>query len=134
MIDKVYDVKKMQLDQSLAKKQLLLNQIANYENEINEIQINLAQSGVKMFGSIADFKILAIHKNTMKEEQKKILERKKLLEKQVVQVQNQIAIFFQEIEQYKYILDMQRQEKIKKYQKYEELVASEYVQAKWINQ
>ena len=134
MIDKVHNVKKMQLDQELARKQSLLNTIATYENEIEAIQINLAQSGVKMFGSIADFKVLAIHKNTMKEEQKKLLEKKVIVQKQVLQVEHAISILYKEIEQYKYILDQEKREKIKKYQKYEELIASEYVQAKWVSQ
>lgn len=121
----------MQLDQKLAQKQKLLSQILECSQLIEDIQINLAQSGVKMFGSIADFKVLAIHKNTMKEEKKKLIQQKSMLDKEVLKIDSELIEFNKEIEQYKHLLDLQKQEEMKKLQKYEELVASEYVQAKW---
>ncbi|HFU75318.1 MAG TPA: hypothetical protein ENK66_03645 [Arcobacter sp.] len=134
MINKLYKLKKTQLDQKLASKKDLESKQFSLEKEIIEIQTNLSQSGVKMFGSISDFKILAIHKNTMKNELEKMQYQKGLLNKRIETINLAIIEVNKELEQYKYILDLQKQEEIKQMRKKEELVASEYVQAKWMAQ
>ena len=121
----------MQLDQELVAKQAFVAQGFECDTKIQELQDELNTAGVKAFGSIGDFKVLAIHKDSIKFEQNQIKNQKRLIE-QKIQVHNQkIVELNKELEQYKYLIEVDKKEKRKQEEKNEELVASEFVQARW---
>jgi hypothetical protein len=83
-------------------------------------------------GAISDFRVLQIHKDTMKEHMIQ-LGRKKLHYLQQVEHYNNIIIDLnKESEQFNYILQEQKKEKLKQIIKQEELASSEYMQVKHI--
>lgn len=133
MIKKLHNLKNMQLNQKLIQKQELDSQMIEINTQLDEIQISLSQTGVKMFGSISDFKILAIHKNTLKNNREKLTIKKNILQKKINQLDNELIENNKEIEQYKYLLQMEKVKKMKQDLKNEELVASDFVQARWMN-
>jgi hypothetical protein len=132
VIKKLLNLKKMQLDQQLLQKQQLSSKVFNLEQEINEIDKSLSQAGVKMFGSIGDFKVLAIHKNAMKYEKTKLFDAKSILINQISQIDKKIVLFQKEVEQYNYLLKEELRKKLKEEAKQEQMVADEYMQAKWM--
>lgn len=132
MIKKLHNLKNMQLNQKLIQKQELDSQMIEINTQLDEIQISLSQTGVKMFGSISDFKILAIHKNTLKNNREKLTIKKNILQKKINQLDNELIENNKEIEQYKYLLQMEKVKKMKQDLKNEELVASDFVQARWM--
>jgi nicotinamide mononucleotide adenylyltransferase len=132
VIKKLLNLKKMQLDQQLLQKQQLSSKVFNLEQEINEIDKSLSQAGVKMFGSIGDFKVLAIHKNAMKYEKTKLFDAKNILINQISQIDKKIVLFQKEVEQYNYLLKEELRKKLKEEVKQEQMVADEYMQAKWM--
>jgi hypothetical protein len=132
VIKKLLNLKKMQLDQQLLQKQQLSSKVFNLEQEINEIDKSLSQAGVKMFGSIGDFKVLAIHKNAMKYEKTKLFDAKSILINQISQIDKKIVLFQKEVEQYNYLLKEELRKKLKEEAKQEQIVADEYMQAKWM--
>jgi nicotinamide mononucleotide adenylyltransferase len=132
VIKKLLNLKKMQLDQQLLQKQQLSSKVFNLEQEINQIDKSLSQAGVKMFGSIGDFKVLAIHKNAMKYEKTKLFDAKNILINQISQIDKKIVLFQKEVEQYNYLLKEELRKKLKEEAKQEQMVADEYMQAKWM--
>jgi nicotinamide mononucleotide adenylyltransferase len=132
VIKKLLNLKKMQLDQQLLQKQQLSSKVFNLDQEINEIDKSLSQAGVKMFGSIGDFKVLAIHKNAMKYEKTKLFDAKNTLINQISQIDKKIVLFQKEVEQYNYLLKEELRKKLKEEVKQEQMVADEYMQAKWM--
>jgi hypothetical protein len=132
MIEKLFKFKKVQLEQQLVAKRQLETKIFEIDEKIIATGKSLATAGVKMFGSIGDFKVLAIHKNSMRFEIEKFEREKKSLRSRVEQFDKVIIEFQKELEQYGYILKEDMKKQIKKQEKNDEMVANEYVQAKWI--
>ena len=133
MIEKIYNLKKMQTDQKLMEKGQVLSEINRIDNEIMFTQNKIITTSVQKNGAIADFAILQIHKNTMKLHIKE-------LEQQKAKLNNELNILIQEIielqkecEQFKYILEEQKQEQLRRVLVAEEESASEYVQSKYIS-
>lgn len=133
MIQKLYDLKQRELDQQSAQKQKLITQMMEYEAEIETLQLNLSQSSVKMFGSISDFKILAIHKNTMRDKKEKLQKKKVVVESQIEAIDLVIVEIAKEVEKYNYLLKEEKRKAIKAMEKVEERVANEFIQARWTN-
>lgn len=131
MIYKLHNLKKMQLDQEYAAKQSLVTQSYECDEKIEKLQMELNTAGVKAFGSIGDFKVLAIHKDSMRFEQNKIKNQKRLIEQKIEAINTKIVSLNKELEQFKYLIEVDKQEKRKQQEKNEELVASEFVQARW---
>ncbi|QKF83191.1 hypothetical protein CRV08_11075 [Halarcobacter ebronensis] len=134
MIDKIYNLKKMQTDQKLMEKGQLMSQINKIENEIMFTLNKISTTSVQKFGAIADFSILQIHKNTMKLHIKKLEKDKMELNKELTFLIQQIIELQKECEQFKYILEEEQQEKLRKILVAEEEAASEYVQSKYISE
>lgn len=132
MIKKLLDLKKMQLNQQLVRKQQLNSQIFDLEIKIQDIETHLAVTGVKAFGSIGDFKILAIHKETMKHEKIKFLDSKNGLTAQISAIDKKIAFFQKEVEQYNYLFKEKLKNDLKVQEKKEEINTNEYIQAQWV--
>jgi len=132
MIDKLYKLKQQQINQQLLQQQLVQSKINDLDNEIYETTRNIHGATLDIIGAISDFRILEIHKNTMKEHIVKLSRQKELLKRELLQYQQNIIELNKESEQFNYILQEQKKELLKKITKEEELVAAEYMQAKFI--
>jgi hypothetical protein len=132
MINKLYKFKSIQLEQQIVQKRQVLSKIFEIDEKIEQTKVSLSTATVKIFGSIGDFKVLAIHKNSMKFEIGKLEKEKKTLENMVVGFDKIIIEFQKELEQYGYILKEETKKRLKQEEKNDEMVASEYMQAKWM--
>jgi hypothetical protein len=132
MIDKLYNLKKLQTEQNLLKKQQLLASIQSIDEEIEQTYFSINNATVQTIGSISDFALLEIHKNTMREHISKLGYKKALLIKDVKKFDKIIVELNKETEQFKYIKEQQDLEKMKKILKDEENVANEFVQSRWM--
>jgi hypothetical protein len=132
MISKLYNFKNIQLEQQIVQKRQVLAKIFEIDEKIGQTKIELSTATVKIFGSIGDFKVLAIHKNSMKFEIAKLEKEKKILENMIVGFDKIIMEFQKELEQYGYILKEETKKRLKQEEKNDEMVASEYMQAKWM--
>jgi hypothetical protein len=132
MINKLYNFKNIQLEQQIVQKRQILSQIFEIDEKIGQTTTSLSTATVKLFGSIGDFKVLAIHKNSMKFEIAKLERDKKILEVKITALDKVIVEYQKEIEQYGYILKEETKKRLKKEEKNDEMVASEYMQSKWM--
>ena len=132
MIQKLFHFKTVQLEQQLVQKRQLLSKVFEIDEQIGKTEHSLSTATVKLFGSIGDFKVLAIHKNSMKFEITKLEREKKILQSKIATLDTIIIEFQKELEQYSYILKQEAKKRLKKEEKNEEMVASEYMQAKWM--
>jgi len=131
MIDKLYKFKQQQINQQVSLKQQAISKIDDIDHELGETNHRLHSTTVDVMGAISDFRVLQIHKQTMKEHMIKLAQRKEMLKKQIEQYDSAIIELNKESEQFNYILQEQKQEKLKEMIKQEEEVAAEYMQAKY---
>lgn len=132
MIEKIYKLKQQQINQQLLLKQQVVAKIDDLNNEISETIHDLKTATVNVMGAISDFRVLEIHKDTMKEHISK-LGQKKLHYLQQIEHHNAIIVELnKESEQFNYILIEEKKEKVKNIQKQEDMTASEYTQVKYI--
>lgn len=132
MIDKLYKLKKLQTDQRILEKAQVTNRIHKIEDEILLTQSKLNSAGVTKFGAISDFTILAMHKNSLKARIGELhmqVEKFRQLEDRLIE---QVIQLQKESEQFGYILEEERKEKIKKLLLAEEEASTEYMQSKYI--
>lgn len=132
MIEKLYELKQTQIDRKLMEKGQLMGQINAIETELAVTQAKINTTGVQPHGAISDFTILQIHKNTMKLHMSKLNAKKKNLDKKYEAVVNELVELQKESEQFNYILEEQKKEKMKALLAAEEEAASEYMQSKYI--
>ena len=132
MINKLYNLKKLQTNQQLLQKQQLLSNISTIEEEIDETTKSISSATVQAMGAINDFKVLEIHKNTMKSHILKLEQRKEYLLREVERYNKIIIELNKETEQFKYIKEQEEKRIFKNQIKLEEEAASEYVQSRWV--
>lgn len=132
MIDKLYKLKQTQTDQKVAYKSEILTAISEFDRQINELKVNIATTSVDRYGAISDFMILEIHKKTLKIEIKKLEVQKSILHSKLKKLNEEIVQLQKESEQFLYILQEEKKEMYKKLLVYEEEMASEFVQSKYI--
>ena len=132
MIEKLFNLKKNQTDQKLMQKAQLESKIEKLNIEITLTQNSIATASVEKFGAISDFTILTMHKNTMKMHIQKLNNEKNNINLQVEAIIQEIIELQKETEQFGYILDEERKEKMKKFLLEEEEASNEYIQSKYI--
>mgnify|MGYP003524260740 FL=1 len=132
LIEKLYNLKKNQTDQKLMQKSQLESKIQKLNVEITLTQNNIATVSVERFGAISDFTILTMHKNTMKMHIQKLNNEKNNINLQVENIIKEIIELQRETEQFGYIHDEERKEKMKKILLEEEEASNEYIQSKYI--
>ena len=132
MIEKLYNLKKNQTDQKIMQKAQLESKIEKLNIEITLTQNSIATASVEKFGAISDFTILTMHKNTMKMHIQKLNNEKNNINLQVEAIIQEIIELQKETEQFGYILDVERKEKMKKFLFEEEEASNEYIQSKYI--
>ncbi len=132
MINKLYNLKKLQTNQQLLQRQQLLSNISSIEEEMEDTHNSISNATVQIMGAIRDFKVLEIHKNTMRSHILKLEQRKSYLLREVEKYNKIIIELNKETEQFKYIKEEEAKKAFKLQIKVEEDAAAEYVQAKWI--
>jgi len=132
MIDKLYKLKQQQINQQVLLKQQSLSKIESIDIELHNTNHSFHTATLDIMGAISDFRVLQIHKETMKEHMIKLNQKKAQLKQQIDYYDSIILSLNKESEQFNYILQENKKEKLKEIQKNEEIVASEYMQAKYI--
>jgi hypothetical protein len=132
MIEKLYKLKKSQTDQKMMQKGQIMIKMNHLDDEVMFTQNKITTTSVQKYGAISDFAVLAIHKNTMKAHINKLKKEKILLNSQLEAIIKEIIELQKETEQYKYMLDEQKQENIRRVLLLEEEASSEYIQSKYI--
>ena len=134
MINKLYNLKQQQINQQVLLKQQAISKINDIDEELLLTNNKLHTASVDTMGAISDFRVLEIHKETMKEHIIKLSQNKEHLKKQIEHYNGIIVNLNKESEQFNYIIQEIKQEKLKEIIKQEELVSAEYMQAKFIKQ
>ncbi len=133
MIEKLFDLKKMQTDQKMMEKGQLIAKINQIDDEIMLTDNKIRTTSVQKHGAISDFSVLEIHKKTMKLHIAKLEAQKVILRSQLETIVKEIIDLQKEMEQYGYMLEEQMQEKLRKLLTMEEEASSEFIQSKYIN-
>lgn len=131
MIDRLYKLKKIQTDQKMMEKSLLVSKIEKIDYEISFTVNQINSATVNKFGAISDFMILTIHKNTMKEHIKRLNIEKNSLSNQVEILNEEIIRLQKESEQFKYILEEEKKANFQKILKNEQDFADEFMQSRY---
>jgi hypothetical protein len=132
MIKKLHKLKQQQINQQLLLKQQLVSKIDDIDKEFNKTNYSYHHATIDVIGAISDFRVLEIHKETMKEHMIKLLQKKEHLTRQIETFDETIVALNKESEQFNYLLQEQVKQKIKQTNKQEELVASEYMQVQYM--
>jgi len=132
MIKKLHKLKQQQINQQLLLKQQLISKIDDIDKEFNKTNYSYHHATIDVIGAISDFRVLEIHKETMKEHMIKLLQKKEHLTRQIETFDEAIVALNKESEQFNYLLQEQVKQKIKQTNKQEELVASEYMQVQYM--
>ena len=132
MIDKLYKLKQQQINQQVLLKQQSLSKIEAIDLELYNTHNAFHSATLDVMGAISDFRVLQIHKETMKEHMIKLTQEKISLKQKIDYYDTMILSLNKESEQFNYILQENKKDKVKKMQKQEEIVSSEYMQAKYI--
>ena len=132
MIDKLYKLKQLQVNQKILEKQQVLASIDQIEKDIQTMQNDQYSASLNAQGEIADFAVLQMHKNTMIHNIRLLKNRKKELLQSIDRFNYEIMELQKESEQFEYIQIEMQKELYKKRLKEEELNSAEYMQTKWI--
>ncbi len=132
MIKKLYKLKKLQVDQKLVEKGLLMSRVTDIEAEVLFTNNQLITTTVSRHGAISDFSVLQMHKNTMKSHIIKLQTEKSKLESEIEVVIEQIVELQKESEQFDYIIQEEKKKKFKEMIKAQDEEAAEYMQSKYI--
>ncbi len=132
MTEKLLQLNKLKLNQNISLKLQKQKHLSDVEKSLISIDESINTTGVEKFGAIGDFKLLAIHKNALKHDKEKLISKKNILIEEVKKYDIIIMSFQKEIEKYDYLIKEDKKLKIKKLIKYDEDIASEYMQSKFI--
>jgi predicted nucleic acid-binding Zn-ribbon protein len=132
MIKKLFNLKKSQTDQKLMYKAEIQNSISLFDEQINDLRVNINTSSVDRHGAISDFKVLEIHKETLRIEVRKLESQRNFLVTKINRLDLEIVQLQKEAEQYAYLLKEEKKELYKKLLLFEEEQASEFIQSKYI--
>jgi len=132
MIDKLYKMTEQQINQQVVQKQQLVSKVEELNIELSRTIKDLKSATVSVMGAISDFRVLEIHKATIKDKIAQLGKQKLGLLQQIEQYDQKIITLNRESEQFNYILQEQKKAKLKEINKKEELTASEYMQVKFI--
>jgi len=132
MINKLYKLKQQQINQQVQLKQQALSKIDDIDIELHNTNNALHTTSVDIMGAISDFRVLQIHKETMKEHMIKLAQKKEHLKKQIEGYDMVIISLNKESEQFNYIIQEDKKKRLKEVLKQEEIVSAEYIQAKYI--
>jgi len=132
LIKQLYNLKKNQTEQKLSEKSALEKEVDRIEEEVESTQYRINTATVQKFGSISDFMVLAMHKDSLRFYIKELLIKKNDLLKKIEALLGEIIELQKQSEQYKYILEEQMKEKNKMLMDIQALEAEEFIQSKYI--
>ena len=132
MINKLYNLKKTQTEQKLIEKSSLEQEVYKIDEEVGDLNHRINTTPVAKLASISDCMILAMHQDTFRFEVKNLLSKKNQLIKKIDDLFAQIIELQKESEQYKYILDEEKEQKRKDTLHFELLESEEFIQSKYI--
>jgi len=134
MINKLYQLKQKQINQQVLLKQQILHKIDAINEELTQTIRNLKSATVSVMGSISDFRVLEIHKQTLKNHIVTLGQQKLHYLKQAEIYDHNIIELNKESEQFLYVIQEEKKRQVKAVLKQEELVAAEYIQSKFIQE
>ncbi|AXX84045.1 hypothetical protein [Aliarcobacter skirrowii] len=132
MIEKLYNLKKSQIEQKLIEKASLQQEIYQIDESVEKFTQDINTATVQKLGSISDFMVLSMHKNSIRYEITKLIKRKNELLKKVEALFLEIIELQKESEQYKYILEEEKEERRKAKMHDEMLQNEEFIQSSYI--
>ena len=132
MIQKLCKLKQQQIDQQLLLKQQVLSKIDDIDKELVESNYQFENARIQPYGRVSDVVSLQLYKEDIKNYMVKLHKTKIELKKTLEYFDKTIMALNKEYEQFNYLLEEQKREKLKQIQKDEDLVASEYMQVKFI--
>jgi len=132
MIKKLFKLKEQQINQQVLLKQQSQSKIDDIDKELDTTSVSLNTATVDIIGAISDFRVLQIHKETMKEHMITLSQTKAKLKKQIEYYNNLIIALSKESEQFNYILQEEKKKKLKEISKQEEIISAEFMQSKFI--
>ena len=132
MIKKLFKLKEQQINQQVLLKQQSQSKIDDIDKELYTTSVSLNTATVDIIGAISDFRVLQIHKETMKEHMITLSQTKAKLKKQIEYYNNLIIALSKESEQFNYILQEEKKKKLKEISKQEEIISAEFMQSKFI--
>jgi hypothetical protein len=132
MIQKLCKLKQQQIDQQLSLKQQVISKIDDIDKELVESNYQFENARIQPYGRVSDVVSLQLYKEDIKNYMVKLHKTKIELKKTLEYFDKTIMALNKEYEQFNYLLEEQKREKLKQIQKDEDLVASEYMQVKFI--
>lgn len=132
MIEQLYNLKKSQTEQKLIEKANLEQEIYKIDETIASLTKDINTATVQKLGSISDFMVLAMHKDSLRFEMSRLFALKNSLLEKVESLILEIIELQKESEQYKYILDEEKEEKKRAELHDEMLLNEEFIQSKYI--
>lgn len=132
MVEKLCKLKQQQIDQQLLLKQQVLSKIDDIDKELVESNYQFENARIQPYGRVSDVVSLQLYKENIKDYMVELHKTKIELKKTLEYFDKTIMALNKEYEQFNYLLEEQKREKLKQIQKDEDLVASEYMQVKFI--
>jgi hypothetical protein len=132
MVEKLCKLKQQQIDQQLLLKQQVLSKIDDIDKELVESNYQFENARIQPYGRVSDVVSLQLYKEDIKDYMVELHKTKIELKKTLEYFDKTIMALNKEYEQFNYLLEEQKREKLKQIQKDEDLVASEYMQVKFI--
>lgn len=133
MIKKLFNLKKLQADQHISQKQQLNAKIFDLNTKIEEFQNQINTTGVSEIGAIRDFYMLELHRKNLRQQIRNFEIEVIGLKNEVVKEDKIIIELTKEKEQFKYILELEKNKKIANEIKRFEEESSELIQFRHIH-
>lgn len=133
MIKKLFNLKKLQADQHISQKQQLNAKIFDLNTKIEEFQNQINTTGVSEVGAIRDFYMLELHRKNLRQQIRNFEIEVIGLKNEVVKEDKIIIELTKEKEQFKYILELEKNKKIANEIKRFEEESSELIQFRHIH-
>lgn len=133
MIKKLFNLKKLQADQHISQKQQLNAKIFDLNTKIEELQNQINTTGVSEVGAIRDFYMLELHRKNLRQQIRNFEIEVIGLKNEVVKEDKIIIELTKEKEQFKYILELEKNKKIANEIKRFEEESSELIQFRHIH-
>lgn len=132
LIDRLYKLKNSQIEQKLIEKSSYEQEVYKIDEEKSSIENRINTATVDRLGSISDFMILAMHKDNLRFQAQQLLIKKSSLLKKIEDLFTEIVELQKQSEQYKYILEEEKEQKKQETLRNEMLEAEEFIQSKYI--
>lgn len=128
MIKKLFNLKNLQANQHINQKRQLMAKVFNLNSQIEELKNLITTTGVADIGAIRDFHMLELHRKNLRQQIRSFEVEIMGLKNEIAKEDKIIVELTKEKEQYKYILDLEKNKKIENEIKRFEEESSELIQ------